>query len=168
MLRQTTQKTLLPGDFNAHHSEWPGKNADREPKAEHLRAQLAQRGLELLNKKGVPTWKRGDSESVLDLRFATANLRGRLISFLPRDEWAPTRDHIPIKIRMDLPPPPQRSSKRFTLKKAKCNSKIMRIREGQWREFEPQHRLQALTETDEQALTDFCPKQSPKNKPRHA
>ena len=42
---------------------------------------------------------------MLDLGFATAGLRGRLISFLPRDEWAPTRDHIPIEIRMDFPRP---------------------------------------------------------------
>ena len=101
------------------------------------------------------------------LEFATADLGGRLILFLPKDEWAPTRDHILIKIRMDLPPPPQRSSKRFALEKEEWDSIHMMIREGQWWKPESPHRLQALTEAVKQALTDFCPKQVPKDKPRH-
>ena len=107
MLGQTTRRTLLLSDFNTHHSEWTGRNADREPKAEHLKEQVTQRDLELLDEKGVHTWKREDREFVLDLGFATANLRGRLIPFLPRDEWTLTRYHIPIEMRMDPPPPPE-------------------------------------------------------------
>lgn len=68
---------------------------------------------------------------MLDLGFTTSDLRGRLILFLLRDKWAPNRDHIPIEIRVDLSPPSQRSSKKFTLKKAEWDSIIVRSKEGQ-------------------------------------
>jgi hypothetical protein len=62
---------------------------------------MRNKGLTTLNKAGVTTWQRGEREAVLDLGFATRDLENKVIAYQLIDEWALTKDHIPIEIRID-------------------------------------------------------------------
>ena len=101
-IRDTLQppepNTLVIGDFNAHHEEWAGPMVRSEPKSEHLWANMRARNLQLLNEKGAITWRRGLQESVIDLGFATLDIADRIMTYRPRDDWAITKDHIPMEI----------------------------------------------------------------------
>ena len=48
-------RTLLVGDFNAHHPEWAGVAIEREPKADHLLTRIAGIDFQLLNEPGETT-----------------------------------------------------------------------------------------------------------------
>jgi hypothetical protein len=81
LLRELHPRTIIIGDFNAHHPEWAGPTVAAEPKAQHLLQQMHNKGFTTLNKAGVTTWKRGEREAVLDLGFATRDLRDKVIAY---------------------------------------------------------------------------------------
>ena len=121
---------ILLGDFNAHHPEWGGPQAAREPQSGHLLIETRRRGLHLLTPRGEPTWKRGMQESVIDLTFATEQTQMAMLHCGPEDRWAITNDHIPINIRLStatLSPPP---TKRYALQKLDKKKLLDHLRES--------------------------------------
>ena len=161
VLERVEGHLLLLGDFNAHHPEWAGQSRGREPRAEHLLAQTQGYGLSLLNEPGEVTWRRGRSEEVIDLAFATQELAGRVMTYRPRDEWALTKDHIPIEIRLDLMPPALRRSNRFAIKKAEWGKIAEAVQPACWVDSDPHVAAQNLQRTMGEALEKYCPVVNP-------
>jgi hypothetical protein len=85
-IEEAPAETLLLGDFNLHHPAWGGRQATCETQAEQLLADTQATDLQLLTPRGIPTWKRGQSTTVIDLTFATEALRNRLEFCAPVDE----------------------------------------------------------------------------------
>jgi exonuclease III len=118
MLEPLQLRTIIIGDFNAHHSEWAGPTAAREPKADHLWRHLQARGFRLLKEQGVAIWKRGLRKVVLDLGFASGDIANRIMTYRPRNEWTLTKDYLLIEIWIDTEPLLQQKYGRLALKKA--------------------------------------------------
>ena len=116
-LGEAVGEVILLGDFNTHHPAWGGAQAASETQAEHLLCATSAKGLLLLTPVGDPTWKRGTQESVIDLTFATDTISERVEFCGTEDQWAITKDHIPIRIQVNLAVQPQPTSRRFALKK---------------------------------------------------
>ena len=95
-LGEAVGEVILLGDFNAHHLAWGGVQAASETQAEHLLYATSARGLRLLTPTRDPTWKRGTQESVIDLTFATDTISERIVFYRTKDQWAITKDYIPI------------------------------------------------------------------------
>jgi exonuclease III len=159
VLQEATGEVILLGDFNAHHPAWGGIQAATEAQAEHLLRATESRGLYLLTPPGEPTWKRGLQETVIDLTFASETIRERVEYCGTEDNWAITKDHIPIRIQINLAVQPQLESKRFALKKLNAQGLCAAIKEASWATAtEP---LTSLQETVQAALNKHCPKAQP-------
>lgn len=116
-IHQAKGEIILLGDFNAHHPIWGGPQAAREPQAEHLQTAIASNSLVLLTPCGMPTWKRGAQQSVIDLTFASEAMKEAIQYCGPVDQWATTQDHIPIDIRILLTPAEPAQSRRYAMEK---------------------------------------------------
>ncbi len=79
------RETILLGDFNAHHPVWGGYQAASEPQSHHLLRECAARDLSLVTPRGIPTWKRGRQESVIDLTFVSHSLVDAVSYYGPED-----------------------------------------------------------------------------------
>jgi reverse transcriptase-like protein/retrotransposon-encoded endonuclease len=158
-IREVRGEVLLIGDFNSHHPAWGGRHVTSEPQAEHLLHITRLQGLHLLNPVGEATWKRGPRQSVIDLVFATRYLQNRTLFCGPEDRWAITKDHIPIRIQLDLSTAPQAPSTRYALAKLDHERFKQSIINSAWRD-QPQP-LQALQQVIETALNDHCPRVKP-------
>src|ERR1700761_542540 len=97
-------EVLLLGDFNTNHPDWGGIGAACDQEAEHLLLATGREGLDLITATGEPTWRRNAQESTIDLTFVTQRLHNRVIFCGPIEEWALTKDHIPIKIELGVKP----------------------------------------------------------------
>ena len=161
VLERVEGSLLLMGDFNAHHPEWAGQHRDREPKAEHLLLQTQGYSLCLLNEPGVATWRRGESEEVIDLAFATPEIAERVMAYRPRDDWALTKDHIPIEMRLDLGVPARRRSERFAIKKANWEKIAEAVQPTAWANGSPHEAARNLQRVMGEALEKYCPKANP-------
>jgi Reverse transcriptase (RNA-dependent DNA polymerase)/Endonuclease-reverse transcriptase len=163
-LEETTGEVILLGDFNAHHPAWGGAQAACEAQAEHLLHATSTRGLRLLTPVGDPTWKRGTQESVIDLTFATEAISERIEFCGTEDQWAITKDHIPIRIQANLAIQPQPPSKRFALGKIDEQGLRSAIQELPW--ASTAQPLEALQEVVQTALEKHCPKARPSKQAR--
>jgi hypothetical protein len=122
ILKHTTlpDRTILAGDFNAHHLWWNSK-ARRSLRHETLIGILEKGDFDLINEEDTPTYHYTNGSSVLDLAFSTP-LITPLISNWAVDEDKPTSsDHELIKFEINsnsddqiLPP----STERWNWKKA--------------------------------------------------
>lgn len=95
------QSYLLLGDFNCHHPYWGGISAPRDTLAQALLNSTTSNGLHLITPPDVPIFRRRGregviQETVIDLSFATEDLRERVISCTIRVDWSLRQDHIPI------------------------------------------------------------------------
>ena len=68
---RTPPNAIIIGDFNAHHPWWEPHVESVTTADELLVEWLEDNDLDLRNKPGEITWRRGDSESVIDLAFTT-------------------------------------------------------------------------------------------------
>jgi hypothetical protein len=150
---------ILAGDFNCHHPVWGGRATATEPQAEHLLTETRRRGLEIATPEGIPTWRRNQMHSVIDLTFTSPGITARTLRCRPRDDWAVAQDHIPIDISIALAPPKQPPSKRYALQRAEWDKITLRIRHTEWETAEEP--IAALQDTIRQALEDYCPKARP-------
>lgn len=117
-LDQAQGQVILLGDFNAHHPKWGGVGTACDQHAEHLLQSARARELNLLTEQGNITWQRGTRKSVIDLAFAEHAISTRVVAYGPIPQWALTRDHIPIRLLLDISPAlPPTESKRFALDK---------------------------------------------------
>lgn len=156
---RSTDEILLLGDFNIHHPAWGGQRAAREPQGDHLLTATAAYTLRLHTPQGIATWKRGRTESVIDLTFATPTLSEKILYCRPQDQWAVTNDHIPIDIAIDHSTKPQPKSKRYALDKANWELIIRDVTATRWHlAAEP---LRALQTAISEALVAHCPRTRP-------
>jgi Endonuclease-reverse transcriptase len=116
-IEEAKGEIILLGDFNAHHPIWGGKHVASEEQAERLLAETDARGLVLATPRGEPTWKRGEQESVIDLTFISQDLYRRVNFCGTVEEWALTRDHIPIRIQINNAGCPPAERQRLALRK---------------------------------------------------
>lgn len=159
ILDQTNGEVLLLGDFNAHHPTWDGPHVACSPRASHLLNGLERKGLTLITPKGEAIWKRGLSESVIDLTFATEKTREAIVCCNPNDRWATIKDHIPIDIRLSSCPPPEATSRRFALDKANWKNLLRDVQNSNWQTAECP--LTALQSAIRKGLEINCPKARP-------
>ncbi|KAF1807910.1 hypothetical protein P152DRAFT_500810 [Eremomyces bilateralis CBS 781.70] len=82
------ENVILLGDFNCHYPAWGGTGTLKELKVDHLLLQTEQANLQLLNEQGVITWKRNQSQSVIDLAFASPEIALRILLYYLRPEWS--------------------------------------------------------------------------------
>lgn len=158
-LREAKGEIMLLGDFNAHHPSWGGPQAACETQSEHLRTATMASGLSLLTPCGLPTWKRGNQQSVIDLTFASEAIR-ELVQFCgPMDHWATTQDHIPIDIQIALPTEELVPSKRYALERLNKEELTRYLRQSGWA-CAPCP-LAALQQTIQKGLEKHCPKARP-------
>ena len=150
---------ILLGDFNAHHPSWGGPQAACEAQSEHLRTATIASGLSLLTPCGLPTWKRGNQQSVIDLTFASEAVRD-LVQFCgPMDHWATMQDHIPIDIQIALSAEEPAPSKRYALERLDKEGLTQHLCQSGWA-CAPCP-LTALQQTIQEGLEKHCPKARP-------
>lgn len=158
-IREAKGEIILLGDFNAHHPSWGGPQAAREAQSEHLCTATIAIGLSLLPPCGLPTWKRGNQQSVIDLTFASEAIRD-LVQFCgPMDHWATTQDHIPIDIQITLPTEEPAPSKRYALERLDKEGLTQYLCQSGWAHAPCP--LTALQQTIQEGLKKHCPKARP-------
>jgi Reverse transcriptase (RNA-dependent DNA polymerase)/Endonuclease-reverse transcriptase len=160
-INDATGEILLLGDFNAHHPAWGGIQAATEPQGSHLRNEVAKQGLHLITPQGLPTWKRGQLQSVIDLTFATAGIRDAIYQCGPVNEWTINEDHIPIDIQIGLARATKTESTRLALQKADWPAIERHVSNSQWAQAEEP--LVHLQQTIQAALKEHCPVTRPSN-----
>jgi len=160
-LGEAQGEVLLLGDFNTHHSKWGGRGIACEQSAQHLLYEAVRWELELLTPKGEATWRRGTQKSVIDLTFASQELRERVEFCGPEERWALPQDHIPIRIKLDVrqAPDAQEESKRYALDKLDKERLIEALRQTGWQQAPCP--INALQQALEQLLPKLCPKSRP-------
>src|SRR5205807_3606242 len=90
------ERTILAGDFNAHHLWWNSK-ARRALRHETLISILENGDFDLINEEDTPTYHYSNGSSVLDLTFSSPQITD-LVSNWAVDEDNPTSsDHEMIK-----------------------------------------------------------------------
>ena len=73
----TIEKTIIAGDFNAHHTQWHD-NARTDKTGRELVEWLAENEMILCSTKNVITRELGGRESVIDLVFASLDVSARI------------------------------------------------------------------------------------------
>jgi hypothetical protein len=92
-LKATAPKKALtaqtqPRPKCCNHPTWGGPQSGADDLAEDLLSITATFGLELLLPRGEIPWQRGRAATTIDLIFASAELRDRLIEYSAQPEWA--------------------------------------------------------------------------------
>jgi hypothetical protein len=107
------------------------------------------------------TWRRGAQKSVIDLTFASQELRERVEFCGPEERWALPQDHIPIRIKLDVQQAPdaQKESKRYALDKLDKEGLIEALRQTGWQQAPCP--INGLQQALEQLLPKLCPKSRP-------
>lgn len=161
-LDQAQGQVILLGDFNAHHPKWGGVGTVCDQHAEHLLQATGTRGLQLLTEQGDITWRRGTRESVIDLAFAEQAISTRITYYGTMPQWALTRDHIPIRLLLDVASAvPRAENKRFALNKLDIRGLQADI------EATPQETtLEDLQRTIKESLKKHCPTARPSKRAR--
>jgi len=158
-IQEAKGEILLLGDFNAHHPSWGGPQAASEAQSEHLRTATVANGLSLLTPCGLPTWKRGSQQSVIDLTFASEAISKLVLFCGPVDHWATIQDHIPIDIQIAMPTKEPAPSKRYALEKLDKERLEQHLQQSGWaRALCP---LTALQQAIHEGLEKHCPKARP-------
>ena len=158
-IHEAKGEIILLGDFNAHHPFWGGPQAAREAQSEHLCTAAITNGLSLLTPCGLPTWKRGTQQSVIDLTFASEAIK-ELVQFCgPVDHWATMQDHIPIDIQIAVPTEEPVPSKRYALEKLDKEGLTQHLCQSEWAQAPCP--LTALQQTIQEGLEKYCPKARP-------
>ena len=160
------EEILLLGDFNCHHPEWAGPEIAREPKADFLIHQLAQKGMQNLNEEGVATWGRGEAKAVLDLGFATGGVGRQVIEYAPKPEWALLKDHYPISIRIERGVKRKGTSQRYSLKNVEWGGFVAEAAKIQWGGA-PAQAIVALQEGLGRCLDQYAKRAKPSDRARH-
>ena len=165
-IREAQGDIILLGDFNAHHPAWGGQGVACEQQAEHLLNETRRLDLQLLTEQGDPTWKRGEQATVIDLTFASYALSQRVEFCGTEPSWALTKDHIPIRITLNIraAADTRAESRRYALQKLNLEGLSRAVEESRWKS-EP-NPLEALQETLERSLPKFCPKARPSPRAR--
>jgi hypothetical protein len=160
-LHEAEGEVILLGDFNAHHTTWGGVGVTCDQNAEHLLHAVKRQGLYLLTPPGEPTWRRGESNTVIDLTFSSEELERRVEFCGPEERWALTQDHIPIRLTLNVGilPNPQANSTRFALDKANWDSLKKELGETKWQDA-PEV-LEALQRDLVTLLPKWCPRARP-------
>ena len=98
---QIQSRSIILGDFNAHHTWWNAKITSNI-RAEALTTWLEQAQCELLNTPDQDTYiyNQGQSGSVLDLTFATPQLRPFLTNWNVNSALATGSDHEVIQFTL--------------------------------------------------------------------
>ena len=73
----TIEKTIIAGDFSAHHTQWQD-NARTDKTGRELVEWLAENEMILCSTKNVITRELGGRESVIDLVFASLDVSARI------------------------------------------------------------------------------------------
>lgn len=83
---------ILSGDFNSHHPWWSPRVETPNSDAEEIVEWFEDNELILLNKPGVPTFRRGNSSSVLDLALLSQSISQRPYNYSLLEDLV--SDHI--------------------------------------------------------------------------
>src|SRR5437588_10663259 len=155
------EEILLLGDFNCYHPVWGGRGVARERRAEHLLATTERQDLKLLNKEGIPTWRRGQSATTIDLGFASSRIAAQVIRFQPQEDWTTMEDHIPIEIQLMGAAPRQKASDRYLIKEAPWGAIAESVENSKWDEVEDEGMLDRLQDAIGNALEELYEKAKP-------
>jgi ribonuclease HI/exonuclease III len=115
-LNINSPRTIITGDFNAHHPIW---NTSKRPlRASRVIHLIDEQKFELLNTQNTPTFFNGRSESVIDLTLVSEDLHDKIRNWAVLDETTGS-DHmaISIDIHEDHPASPSDTPFRFNSKK---------------------------------------------------
>lgn len=83
--------SIIVGDFNAWSTQWGCRKTDR-------RGYAVWMGETNLNDGQHPTFRRGLSESVLDLAFCTNEIKDTMVKWRVVNEKETLSDHLPIEL----------------------------------------------------------------------
>ncbi|KAJ5159354.1 zinc knuckle domain protein [Penicillium coprophilum] len=110
--KEITQRTyaehIVVGDMNLHHPAWGSSKADTA--AEGLLDIAGKHNLDLTTERGVPTWRRNEQASTIDLTFVSGALTGRVIECRVGIDHG--SDHYPVVTTIDITTPPHEPPRR--------------------------------------------------------
>jgi exonuclease III len=115
-LNITSPRTIISGDFNAHHPLW---NSSKRPlRADRVMHLLDEQNFHLLNTPDIPTFFNGRSESVIDLTLVSNDIMDKVRNWSVLEETT-SSDHmvVCIDIHEDHPTLPPDNTNRFNSKK---------------------------------------------------
>jgi len=159
VIHETEGEIILLRDFNAHHLSWGGPQAICEAQSEHLWTATIMSDLSLLTPCGLPTWKRGTQQSIIDLTFASEAIK-ELVQFCgPMDHWATMQNHILIDIQITVLTEKPVPSKWYVLKKLDKDEITQHLCQSEW--TYALCSLTALQQTIQKELEKHCPKARP-------
>lgn len=92
----TPPNAIIIGDFNAHHPWWEPHVESVNTADELLVEWLENNNLDLRNKPGEITWRRVDSESVIDLAFTTPPVTDKCTFFTVNTDIS--SDHFGLQL----------------------------------------------------------------------
>ena len=122
ILQQITlpERTILAGDFNAHHLWWNSK-ARRSIRHQTLIEILEEGDFDLINEEDTPTYHYTNGSSVLDLAFCTPTITPMISNWAVDEDNPTSSDHELIRFEISsdsdeqiLPP----TTERWNWKKA--------------------------------------------------
>lgn len=93
---------VIVGDFNSHHPKWGGNHVIADADAYELIVMTEKYRLKRTLPVGTITWRRGISESTIDLAFVTPLLRESLVDAEIAANMDNHSDHYPIRTSFEL------------------------------------------------------------------
>src|SRR4030095_14651400 len=98
------KRTIISGDFNAHHSWWNSKISS-PTRCEELTPWLGKYGFELKNAKDIATFHRKNAynHSIIDLTFATKDIESQVEWYIEEEACSGSHHEIlRISIAIEL------------------------------------------------------------------
>ena len=90
-IRSQKKPIILVGDFNAKSQSWGSTTEDK--RGSMTLDWAASLDLVLINEGNVPTFRRGEQQSHLDLTFASSDIAGRITNWKVLDDLESLSDH---------------------------------------------------------------------------
>ena len=96
------EEHIVLGDFNLHHLKWGGDHVIADADAYELVVKMKTYRLKRTLPKGIITWRKNASESIIDLVFVTQLLRDSVIESVVAEDMNSHSDHLPIRTILGL------------------------------------------------------------------
>ena len=127
----TRLDVILAGDFNRHDQLWGGDDVSpsRQGEADLIIDLMSEHALQSLLPRGTKTWKKGESETTIDLILASEELATSMVKCLVHSTEHGS-DHRAIETTFDIATPERSAETRLLFKNAPWTDIRARITRG--------------------------------------
>ena len=121
---------IVIGDFNLHHPLWNNEQRlTHHNSSEQLLDITERESMSLITPKGITTWRARDTQSTIDLCFASDRIENTIQCCKPREDLSQSSDHIPIETTIQLHVTQRKERKQRCWKKMD-NRKLLEVLES--------------------------------------